>query len=186
MKKTTLGLIFLFVLMAAGISQASTLTMVGPALPYTISGWDNAGMQFKALKDLTLTSFVLNNQGSADTVWLQNGTGSILQTYYSPSSDPMHLASGLSWSLYEGETYRLILDGSSNGKWNTFSDYPMSNDHIEVQGIAYGSEVYTNYWFDFSNITTTDGAGSNAVPEPATLALFGVGLTGLAFRKRKA
>jgi len=168
-----------------GNAQASSLTLVGPSLGYDISGWADSGIQFKAIQDLTLTGFVVNNQGGADTVWLQDGNGNTLQTYYSPSGDSAHLVSGLSWSLSEGEIYRLILEGASNGKWTSYFDYPTANDHIEVQGVAQGNSLYTSYWFTFNQLTTTGGPGSSVVPEPATLLLFGAGLTGMVLRRRR-
>jgi hypothetical protein len=158
--------------------------ITGPALTNTNTGWANNGLSFTALQDSTLTSFVYNNQGLADTILLVDELGSILQSVNLVGGDTQQLIN-VSWSLLVGEIYGLLAtqEFGDNGKW-VDAFFPVSNADISVNGFAdngLGSVAGTDYWFHFNEITTT----TNAVPEPSTLAIFTLGIIGLASRRFK-
>lgn len=71
--------------------------------------------------------------------------------------------------------------GDNGNSYFNMPDYPYNNDFDPI-----GSEAYSYFTHrDFSMGIGSDGGGS-AVPEPATMALFGIGSAALAFmRKRK-
>jgi hypothetical protein len=156
--------------------------ITGPELTNNNGGWSNNGLSFTALQDSTLTSFVYNNQGLADTVLLVDELGSILQSFSIIGGDTQQLIN-VSWSLLAGDTYGLLAtqEFGNNGKWVS-SSFPVSNADISVNGYAddgLGSVAGTSFWFHFNEITT------NAVPEPSTLAIFALGIIGLASRRFK-
>ena len=124
----------ILVLVSANAAQATTLTLSGPALTGSVSGWVNWGLQITALDNVVLDSFIFRNQGNADNIWLTDGSGNILQTYAYGGGDPSHYVD-ISWSLLSGQTYRLIEENSSNGKYAYYT-YPTSNTHIRVDGLA--------------------------------------------------
>jgi hypothetical protein len=133
---------------------AACVALAGPALTTNIGGWPTAGLRIKALKNTTLSSFVFNNQGLADTVELTDTTGSVLQTLATPASSTAYTAS-VSWSLTSGTSYDLVSLNGSNGRWVSYSSYPTSGTSLEVDGEVNNTQtVSTSYWFTFTNIKT--------------------------------
>lgn len=170
------------VLLVSGFANAGLIT--GPELTNNNTGWNNNGISFTALQDSTLTSFVYNNQGLADTVLLVDELGNILQSVNVLGGNTQQLIN-VSWSLNTGDIYGLLAtqEFGNNGKWVSAS-FPVSNEDISVNGFAnngLGSVAGTGYWFHFTEITTT----TTDVPEPSTLAIFALGMIGLASRRFK-
>ncbi len=129
-------------------------TVTGPTLTTNISGWPSAGLRIKALKNTTLTSFVVNNQGAADTVSLTTTTGTVLQTLSTPASDTTYTAT-VAWSLTAGTSYDLILAGGANGRFVTYSSFPQSSTGLEVDDTVDQSQgLYTSFWFTFTSLTS--------------------------------
>ncbi len=170
-------------LLAAGSSLAASVTLPGPTLLYDIGGWNDSGMQFTALADVRLVSFTFENQGAADTIWLLDDSSNILQTYSAPAGDPMHTVV-VNWPLSSGQTYRLISDDPSNGRWVSYSSFPTANAHLSVQGVWSESNqrLYTSWWFTFTDLTTSD---DSVVPEPSSMVLSGLGLAALAWMRKR-
>src|SRR5690606_15689280 len=83
-------------------------TIAGPTLTENIGGWSDAGIQFTALADSVLTSFVFNQQGLADTISLvDDATGVVIASIPSAAGAAGARTITPSWPLTSGTTYRL-------------------------------------------------------------------------------
>jgi hypothetical protein len=129
-------------------------TLTGPALTMNISGWARAGLRITALKNTTLTSFVVNNQGAADTIDLTDTSGTVLQTIALPANSTAYTAS-VSWALTANTSYDLILEGGANGLWASYSSFPQSSAGLEIVDTVDTSQtLQTNYWFTFTSLVS--------------------------------
>lgn len=174
-------LCFLAVLTAVSTpALASTLVITGPALLFNVVNWDNSGLQITALANVTLESFVFNNQGAADTIWLTDAAGSVLQTYIYGGGEAAHLAT-VGWSMLAGTTYHLISDDPSNGRYTSYIGNRISNAHLRVDGAWGMGALQSSAWFHFTNLTTTD----TVIAEPGTLVLVAAGLAACRLRRRR-
>jgi hypothetical protein len=176
MKK--LLVIFCLLGLMAGVNSAYALTLNGPTLTANIEGLSDIGLQITALQNVFLTSFVFQNQGGADTVYLTDSGGIVLESLITPISQPSYTAS-VSWQLAANSTYHLLAQGANNGRWAFYSTFPTANADIRVDR-TWGYPSYpTNFWFNFNNLTTTP------VPLPGAVWLLGAGLVGLWSFRRK-
>jgi len=165
---------------------ALTLTIEGPdSFTTNVSGWSKSGLWFEALQDITLESFMFNNQGQNDIIQLTDaegvGAGNMLYSYNSPNGDMEHLAN-VSWDLAAGEDYCIISLKDNNGKYVDTSlgfCHPQENLHISTIGSTGNEAKWYGGWYSFTDITTTLSSSSAPVPEPSTWLLLGLGLIGL-------
>jgi hypothetical protein len=132
-------------------------TIAGPTLTQAINGWPKSGLRLTALKNTVLTSFVVNNQGTADTVYLTDTLGNVINTLSVPASNKTYTAT-VAWALTQGTSYDLILDGGSsgnNGMWVSYSSFPQSTLGLQVvDTIDQSQNLQTAYWFTFTNLVS--------------------------------
>lgn len=136
-----------------GTRMTCGIVMTGPTLPNTTGGWANSGMQFEALTNITLTSFVYNNQGMADTIEIRSTTRGLLDTISTPAGQNAFVVQG-SWDFDAGEVIRVTAAHDSNGRWVSYSSYPTANSHISVQGVTQNGTLHTSWWFHFTDLQT--------------------------------
>ncbi len=172
-------IIGLTVLLLCGQVNAELIT--GPTLTSQASGWSDSGLQITALQDVTLESFVFTNEGQADTIWLTDSLGQVLETYSVAGGDTA-LFVDVDWQLQAGDTYRLI-SHYERPFYATYNGFPTANSQLQVDGTWFGPGdlLTTNFWFSFNELQT------RAVPEPTTFALWGAmsGLGLIAARRRR-
>jgi hypothetical protein len=163
---------------ALGLAGSSAFSAtLNPPNPLSLSevGNTNHGIEFTTLDDSTLTSFIYNCQGDADTVELTTGTGTVLDMTSIPANggtNPSAFTASVNWSLLSGNVYRLIGTTPSNGLFGGAS-YPVSDADISVTSGIFSSSQTSSFWSDFSEITTTSTSnvpeGYLAVPTLAAL-----------------
>lgn len=161
MRTCSIGAIALWLI----ASQAFAATLNPPnSLSFNESGNLNHGIQFIALDDSTLTSFIYNYQGNADTVELTTVSGTILDMLAIPGNggtNPSGYTASVNWSLLSGTTYRLIGTTTTNGLLGVAS-FPVSDADISATSGIFSSGQSASFWGDFSGITTQ---ASSDVPE---------------------
>jgi hypothetical protein len=130
-------------------------TLEGPTLIHDIYGWADSGIQFTALFDTTLDSFVFNNQGSSDTITLYDASsGATLDTIDVAPASGAELVEG-EWPLEEGHTYRLTSALHNNGRWVGYTDYPTVGEALEVEGAWGSSGIHPTSWHRFTELSTS-------------------------------
>jgi hypothetical protein len=167
--------------LSASAAHASVIS--GPALTTNDGGYIYSGVGFTATVSTTLTSFIFQNQGAADTVILVDALGNILDSVGTPAGTPSDTVS-INWALTAGHQYYLLQSTLSNSKYGSWGLAAPSDAEIAMTdtgvfsltsrasaGFDYGGAggAGTVYWTAFNNITT--GPGSSSVPEPASLTL---------------
>lgn len=179
--RTPWSLAFVIGLMGSGAFAA----VINPPNPLTFSelGNPNHGIQFTALDDSTLVSFIYNYQGNADTVELTTGTGMVLDMTSIPANggvNPSAFTASVNWSLLTGNTYWLIGTTSSNGLFGA-ATFPQSDTDISVTNGIFSSGASSSFWGDFSEITTTSSVPEEDLAVPVLAAL-----AGMSFFKRRS
>ena len=91
------GVLFSWTLRAA--AQCYDVNMPGPVLVSNTSGHDNTGLSLIPNTDISLTSFTFNNQGLADTVYLERvSDGAVLYSKATPAGSPAYTVD-VDWDL---------------------------------------------------------------------------------------
>ncbi len=191
----------------AGTAHAAVIA--GPTLG-TIGATYLTGLEFKALTGATLTSFVFQNRGKADTIELIDysaaaGTYTVANYVVTVAGNP-HQTLTVNWALTAGETYYLFQTTRANAYFTSYGGALPANGDIAILqsgvfGRGLGPALTTGgtgaaFWAAFNNITTgapqalrLGAAPSNvsAVPEPTGWAMLicGFGVAGGALRRRR-
>jgi hypothetical protein len=168
--------------LSAGVAHAGVIS--GPSsLGVTETGYHYSGVGFTATVNSTLTAFTFWNEGSADTVDLVTPTGTVLDSVATPSGTSPYTAT-VSWSLTAGTSYYLLQSTMNNGLYAAWNQAAPSDSEIALTdtgdlsqnspaaaSFSYGGGggFGTQYWVDFTNITTNPAGGST--PEPASFTL---------------
>lgn len=155
--------------LSAATARAS-LILPGPSLTGNTIAWENAGLQFTALRPARLERFTFENQGYADLVHLTDAQGNILDTYPVPAGHQALLIE-TDWLLQPGATYQLIAELPDNGRWADYRNFPTANDDLRVNGVVGRGTLEKVFWFNFTHLTTTALVESPAAPEPSPLPL---------------
>lgn len=177
----TLNAYLVLAALAASVVGARADVIPGPTLNSNGGGWTTTGLEFTALANTNLTSFVYQNQGQADTVVLTDTSGNVLQSLNTPGGNTSYTAN-VNWGLTAGQSYWLLQTVASN---ELFAGYGLplpSNTTLQIDqsgtfdysipaAVANSQGWGSNeYWAAFNNITTA------AAPGPVP----GAGLAGLA------
>ena len=135
-------------------AQCYDLTLPGPAMTSITIGHPDTGLVLMPLADISLKSFTFNNQGLADTVYLQRvSDGAVLYSTATSAGSPAHTVE-VDWDLLYGETYRLLATDPNNGRYTTSPGFPYSNSNLTVQGTWAYNELNTTWWFHFTGLRT--------------------------------
>lgn len=175
-----------FLAFANFASASTTLKIEGAELTENLNNSfiDNFGLEFTALKDVTLESFTFENQGKPDKIWLKNNSSDTLLSYDYIGGESSHQVIA-NWSLEKDNTYSLYSESGTNGRWASYSSFPFGNDHIRVNGSHVNNSLKSKNWYNFTDLTTTATAPSIETPLPAAIWFFGSGLMFLEFNRRK-
>jgi hypothetical protein len=179
-------------LLFAGPLAAQADVLTGPSLTAGVNSRAYTGIGFTANIDSTLTSFVFQNTGMADTISLYDPLGNVLDSIDIASGDKSFTAV-VNWSLTSGDKYYLLSDTANNayyGNWNlgTPSDTEITLNQTGVFSTCAPSTscvfaiADTTYWAAFNNITTTS---VSPVPEPPVYAMLVAGLALLGWQARR-
>jgi hypothetical protein len=181
--------------LAASVVGARADVIPGPTLNSNGGGWTTTGLEFTALANTNLTSFVYQNQGQADTVVLTDTSGNVLQSLNTPGGNTSYTAN-VNWGLTAGQSYWLLQTVASN---ELFAGYGLplpSNTTLQIDqsgtfdysipaAVANSQGWGSNeYWAAFNNITTAAAPGP--VPGAGLAGLAALALAGLYGRTRRA
>jgi cysteine-rich repeat protein len=128
--------------------------LAGPALPRPIVGWPSSGLQFTALANATLYSFVFHNQGAADQISLFNVSGAFVGSVSIPAGSAGNLVVDVNWPLEAGASYNLISSDPNNGFWEFFGGFPVTLGALQVNGTDGAGSLRTDFWFTFTDLAT--------------------------------
>ena len=130
-------------------------SVAGPTLTQNLGGWPNSGLAFTALHTSTLQSFVFVNQGIADTITLFDVTANAtIATLNTPAGNGAYNPT-VNWALVGGHSYQLTNANGSNGKWVSFTGFPVADSQISVTATwGAGNGAQSVYWFAYTNLVT--------------------------------
>ncbi|HSN30358.1 MAG TPA: PKD domain-containing protein, partial [Kofleriaceae bacterium] len=118
-----------------------------------LSGYQSSGLVLVPSRNTVLTSFTVMNQSQADTINLTDANGGVLQTLALPANTPQFVAN-VNWPLSANTTYHLVTALNNNGKWNSFTGYPVTSPSLSITGAWMSGAVETIYYLTFVNLVT--------------------------------